>query len=666
MDIRLKRSKNIIALIICFCVAIISFRFSEISFYSYDFSTSFYKSYHLERSIYTIGTNSVYSVVGDSASKKMLNYRSTAKAILNEYRSAYVFVVDNTNKRTYSNTKSNDLNTFRKETEKYPYFMELNFKDNDTSLLIDDKNVNYTPKVYGSPVYNRKEDVTTYIAIPSIEKIKESKNLNVSDGIYTAYNDYVDSTIKTIFFIGSKILAAVVIIISLLTYFLNIKKKNINLLNNNSNVKSKNTRLLSIESLLLIVILLFLTIIKHRYNYLFIPLYTLLLFEIYYLINLIIESKSREDIYSRSIILKRLCKKDIKIDDKIILIKGSILLVLFMLTQLIIVCFAYSLDIDYYQFQIMPHFALDWIGGHGKFLSALIGMIICNLIIGMFIIKRLNKVVDIQHGVSELKRGKLDYKIEVVDNDMFKELATEINGLGEVINIAVEYRLKSERMKTDLITNVSHDLKTPLTAIINYISLMKKEDIHPEHVKDYVTVLDKRSQRLKVLIDDLFEVSKVSSNDIEMNLEENDINQLLMQSIVELEESIEESKLDFIINTPQEEVYILADGRKTFRVFENLILNILKYSLEGTRVYIDLVYKEGRACIILKNISKYPLNFDADEITERFTRGDLSRNTEGSGLGLAIAKGFAEAQGGNMKIDILGDMFIVTIEFDLI
>lgn len=195
---------------------------------------------------------------------------------------------------------------------------------------------------------------------------------------------------------------------------------------------------------------------------------------------------------------------------------------------------------------------------------------------------------------------------------------------------------------------------------------MKKEDIHSEHVKDYVTVLDKRSQRLKVLIDDLFEVSKVSSNDIEMNLEKNDINQLLMQSIVELEESIEESKLDFVINTPKEEVYILADGRKTFRVFENLILNILKYSLEGTRVYIDLVYKEGQACIILKNISKYPLNFDADEITERFTRGDLSRNTEGSGLGLAIAKGFVEAQGGNMKIDILGDMFIVTIEFDLI
>ena len=139
-----------------------------------------------------------------------------------------------------------------------------------------------------------------------------------------------------------------------------------------------------------------------------------------------------------------------------------------------------------------------------------------------------------------------------------------------------------------------------------------------------------------------------------------------MQSIVEMDEAIENSQLDFIVNVPEEEVYILADGRKTFRVFENLIYNILKYSLEGTRVYIDLIIKENKANICLKNISKYALNFDAKEITERFTRGDLSRNIEGSGLGLAIAKGLMEAQGGKLKIDILGDLFIATIEFDLI
>lgn len=207
-------------------------------------------------------------------------------------------------------------------------------------------------------------------------------------------------------------------------------------------------------------------------------------------------------------------------------------------------------------------------------------------------------------------------------------------------------------MKTELITNVSHDLKTPLTAMINYISLLKKEDIQPEYIKDYVSVLDKRSQRLKILIDDLFEASKLSSGDIELNLEKTDINQLLTQSLVEMDDLIEKSKLDFIVNTPNEEVFTLADGRKTWRVLENLILNILKYSLQGTRVYIDLIKENNKIYITMKNISNHPLNFDSNEITQRFTRGDISRNTDGSGLGLAIAKGFMENQGGNLKIDI--------------
>ena len=248
---------------------------------------------------------------------------------------------------------------------------------------------------------------------------------------------------------------------------------------------------------------------------------------------------------------------------------------------------------------------------------------------------------------------------------MFDDIVKDINEIGKTINIAVEERLKSERMKNELITNVSHDLKTPLTAIINYISLMKKEDIQPKHLKDYVQVLDKRSQRLKILIEDLFEASKIGSNNIELNLEENDINQLLTQTLVEMEDYINESKLDFIVNTPDKEVYILADGKKTFRVFENIISNILKYSLEKTRVYIDLVESDKKVHISFKNISKHQLNFDPDEITERFTRGDLSRNTEGSGLGLAIAKGLVQAQGGDLRVDIIGDLFIVNIDFNM-
>ena len=257
------------------------------------------------------------------------------------------------------------------------------------------------------------------------------------------------------------------------------------------------------------------------------------------------------------------------------------------------------------------------------------------------------------------------YKIEIKKDLLFDDIVKDINEIGKTINIAVEERLKSERMKNELITNVSHDLKTPLTAIINYISLMKKEDIQPKHLKDYVQVLDKRSQRLKILIEDLFEASKIGSNNIELNLEENDINQLLTQTLVEMEDYINESKLDFIVNTPNKEVYILADGKKTFRVFENIISNILKYSLEKTRVYIDLVESDKKVHISFKNISKHQLNFDPDEITERFTRGDLSRNTEGSGLGLAIAKGLVQAQGGELKVDIIGDLFIVNIDFNM-
>ena len=287
-------------------------------------------------------------------------------------------------------------------------------------------------------------------------------------------------------------------------------------------------------------------------------------------------------------------------------------------------------------------------------------------VISIFIIKdKVNKIEQIRNGIDKIKNGNIEHKIEIKKDLLFDDIVKDINEIGKTINIAVEERLKSERMKNELITNVSHDLKTPLTAIINYISLMKKEDIQPKHLKDYVQVLDKRSQRLKILIEDLFEASKIGSNNIELNLEENDINQLLIQTLVEMEDYINESKLDFIVNTPDKEVYILADGKKTFRVFENIISNILKYSLEKTRVYIDLVESDKKVHISFKNISKYQLNFDPDEITERFTRGDLSRNTEGSGLGLAIAKGLVQAQGGELKVDIIGDLFIVNIDFNM-
>lgn len=307
------------------------------------------------------------------------------------------------------------------------------------------------------------------------------------------------------------------------------------------------------------------------------------------------------------------------------------------------------------------------------FLSALLGIwqigivagIILTIIYIVMLIKNLVYLDKIMVGAKAAAEGKLNYKIEEKKKGHLRELAHDINNIKEGLRKSVENEMKSENMKTELITNVSHDLKTPLTSIINYIDLLKRENIEPENARDYVSILDKKSQRLKILIEDLFEASKIGSNNIELNLEENDINQLLTQTLVEMEDYINESKLDFIVNTPNKEVYILADGKKTFRVFENIISNILKYSLEKTRVYIDLVESDKKVHISFKNISKYQLNFDPDEITERFTRGDLSRNTEGSGLGLAIAKGLVQAQGGELKVDIIGDLFIVNIDFNM-
>ncbi|MGL4911492.1 MAG: sensor histidine kinase, partial [Romboutsia sp.] len=293
-------------------------------------------------------------------------------------------------------------------------------------------------------------------------------------------------------------------------------------------------------------------------------------------------------------------------------------------------------------------------------------LVLMNFGICLVVIHKVVYLINLGVELEKVKEGSTNSCIEINDDKILVSLSKDINNLGDTINIAIEDRLKSEKMKTELITNVSHDLKTPLTAMINYISLLKKENLKPEHVKDYINVLDKRSQRLKVLIDDLFEASKINSGDIELNLEKTDINQLLTQSIVEMDGLIESSQLDFVINIPKDEVYILADGRKTWRVFENLISNILKYSLKGTRVYIDMIKKENTVEIIMKNISNHPLNFDPNEITERFTRGDLSRNTEGAGLGLSIAKGFIQSQGGKLDINILGDLFIVKLQFELL
>ena len=299
------------------------------------------------------------------------------------------------------------------------------------------------------------------------------------------------------------------------------------------------------------------------------------------------------------------------------------------------------------------------------FVLGLILMFAIQLGFLIYLVKRLSYLKEIIDGVHKIKEGQVDYKIEEKDDLYFKTLANDINNIGQGLENSIEERIKSERMKSELITNVSHDLKTPLTSIINYVELIKKEEnISPDYLKDYVNVLDKKSKRLKVLIEDLFEASKASTGNIELELVKLDLKQLLRQSIGELEDKLEAAKLSLRINLTEEDTFVLADGRRMYRVFENLLSNICKYSLENTRVYIDLEKQDGKIVATMKNISSYELNFDPEEIMERFKRADESRNTEGSGLGLAIARDLVKLQGGDMSIDIDGDLFKVTVEID--
>lgn len=267
--------------------------------------------------------------------------------------------------------------------------------------------------------------------------------------------------------------------------------------------------------------------------------------------------------------------------------------------------------------------------------------------------------------VESIKEGSLDYKLEVRGNDQIATLANNINNMSEGLGRAIENAVKSEKMKTELITNVSHDLKTPLTSIINYIDMLKSENIDDDTRKSYLSILDKKSKRLKVLVEEIFEASKLSSGEMEFNMEKTDIKELLIQSIVELDDKIQESRLDFIVDTPNEPIFTIIDGKRTFRAFENLITNITKYSTPNTRVYIDLFVEGDIISIIFKNISNYRLNLSPEEFLERFRRGDSSRNTEGSGLGLSITQSIINTQNGTMDLNIDGDLFKVILKFKL-
>ena len=273
----------------------------------------------------------------------------------------------------------------------------------------------------------------------------------------------------------------------------------------------------------------------------------------------------------------------------------------------------------------------------------------------------------IKEGGEKIAAGDLEHKIDTkyMYGD-FKDFANSLNNINEGLSVAINEKMKSERFKTELITNVSHDIKTPLTSIINYVDLIKKEEPENGNIREYIDVLDRQSSRLKKLIEDLMEASKASTGNLAVNLSVCEAGVLLSQTVGEFDERLKAAGLTPVVSIPETPVKIMADGRHLWRVFDNLMNNICKYSQVGTRVYLNVSERDGKAQITFRNISKYELNITGEELTERFVRGDKSRNTEGSGLGLSIAKSLTELQNGSLKIDIDGDLFKVTLAFDTV
>ena len=272
----------------------------------------------------------------------------------------------------------------------------------------------------------------------------------------------------------------------------------------------------------------------------------------------------------------------------------------------------------------------------------------------------------IKKALKDIYEGKNDVRLNEDElRGALKEMAVYVNDIASGFSNAIQESLKSERLKTELITNVSHDIKTPLTSIINYVDLLKKENIQDEKVKEYIDILDKKSQRLKKLTEDLVEASKVSSGNVKLNLESIDIKELFNQTIGEFRDRFESIDLKIEVQMPEEDIKIKADSRYLYRIIENLFSNITKYALESSRVYIDITQKQKYLNISIKNISKEKLNISADELMQRFVRGDKSRYTEGSGLGLSIAKSLTELQGGKFNIIIDGDLFKVEIDWPM-
>lgn len=621
------------------------------SYEEYDYETESYKMKYPSK---------------EEAEKQVQRVKKSAEDNLNELQNVKFIVINNKTNAYYSNSEYDSLSDFKKNINGY-LDIEINKTDKSKTYI---KNLNNKTYVSNPTVEwellnaINTDDIQIYISFLN-KSYPESFNYFGTDKIsenYARHNSAVNNVkICLSLFISSLIVS----IVALILY----KRIDINLFNRESKLL-KLVKLIPIEILGALILLETLLAIgslsnlwyaDYGYNYrvdkiiyiaqLYILLISLIL-TTYFTIKKYKVYNSKEELIKSSILinLSKYFIKNIKI------IKDSLIKVPLAkrMTLIGIGCLI-----------------INGIGVlFGPNISYIFTMIGSTIVLSFFIIytlKTLSYASEIIEGTKRIKEGELNYKIPLKGNDNFTVLAQNINNIGDGLEKSIDKQLKSERMKSELITNVSHDLKTPLTSIINYVELIKKEEnIKPEHIKDYINVLDSKSKRLKLLIEDLFEASKVGSGNIELNMEKIEVKQLLRQSIGEMEEKLSNSNLDIKLNIPEYNIYINADGKRMYRVFENLLSNIAKYSLNGTRVYIDLLDNEDSIKLSMKNISSYELNFDSKEIMERFKRADESRNTEGSGLGLAIAKDLVNLQGGKFEINIDGDLFKSILEFNKI
>lgn len=313
-----------------------------------------------------------------------------------------------------------------------------------------------------------------------------------------------------------------------------------------------------------------------------------------------------------------------------------------------------------------------WLNGYYDSSTGVVFSIVAMLFLAIngyafyIIAKSLRDLPVIMEASKEMANGNLDYKLDTEKMAVtFAAFAENIQSLQTGLKKAVEDALKGERMKTDLITNVSHDLKTPLTSIINYVDLLKKEPIDNQKAQEYITVLDEKSSRLKVLIEDLIEASKASSGNLSVNIEKLDLCELVKQAFGEYREKFEKCGLDIRLNTAEKNIFIRADGKHMWRIIENLLSNVIKYSMKNSRVYVSITREDNYGVLTIKNISELPLEVPVEQLTERFVRGDRSRTTEGSGLGLSIVQSLASIQKGNFNIETDGDLFKATVEIPL-